>query len=456
MKVCRIIDPRPQARPVKPVAEPSASLTAALAAPVAVRSKRKQKSAPAPAATLAFEFDAQDAEPIRIFVRDADKFGVSVFLLDRSHRGHVPEPTTLAKPPSSSPKGSSSSAPSRRGAAAPEPVADNFSLLVDHPALGPVAIGTYNPGNFCYANSMLVALAHARRLVELLAQAPLPRPSADVARAAVQALKLLVSEDEAVDLGNFFAAALLGPNRLQPDFALQQQEDGFEFAASLLQRLDESSIGSIVREQFGLRLKQKIQCTGCARRTEQSLTVLSLEVAIRAAQLPAEYKTVVPLSHLVDAHFAPEYVESNCHGAVKVLRKHSFVVQEYPPFLLLAIKRFRYSNLLNRATKLDFRVQVPQTLPVETLATDCWRSQCTTAKTLTRVITQRLARTASAASGLCTITTSILSEFTSIRSPAPRVFKRTLTFCFCLWSLLLLLLLLMMRTRVKPSDRPSV
>lgn len=297
-------------------------------------------------------------------MRDADKFGVSVFLLDRSHRGHVPEPTTLAKPPSSSPKGSSSSAPSRRGAAAPEPVADNFSLLVDHPALGPVAIGTYNPGNFCYANSMLVALAHARRLVELLAQAPLPRPSADVARAAVQALKLLVSEDEAVDLGNFFAAALLGPNRLQPDFALQQQEDGFEFAASLLQRLDESSIGSIVREQFGLRLKQKIQCTGCARRTEQSLTVLSLEVAIRAAQLPAEYKTVVPLSHLVDAHFAPEYVESNCHGAVKVLRKHSFVVQEYPPFLLLAIKRFRYSNLLNRATKLDFRVQVPQTLPV--------------------------------------------------------------------------------------------
>lgn len=168
-----------------------------------------------------------------------------------------------------------------------------------------------------------------------------------------------------VDLARFFDAALLGATRLRQQFAARHQEDASEFAIPLLQALDASSLHDVIRENLELQQKQTIACTSCPRRTSQALASLSQEVAIKTAALPADYKSCVPLNYLIDRHFEPEYIESACHGAVKALRKHSFPVTRFGPFLLLVVKRFRYSQLLDQTRKLDQRVSVQQTVNIQ-------------------------------------------------------------------------------------------
>jgi hypothetical protein len=159
--VFRIFEPRSAQRPVATVTSASAQLSAALASPVAVRSKRKGqvKAAlvTATSADLRFDFDAQGAEPFRILIRSADKHGICVFNLALSHRGHVPQPESQPTQPQ----------PKRAHKAKQTDAVPAFEVLENEGVLapaqrenGPVARGTVNPGNFCYANATLVALAH--------------------------------------------------------------------------------------------------------------------------------------------------------------------------------------------------------------------------------------------------------------------------------------------------------
>lgn len=117
---------------------------------------------------MQFDFDAQDAAPIRVLVRKPNKFGVGVFLLDVSHRGHVPE-LDPPEPLSAAHSRARPGAKPRAGAGEPEPAFEPLedqgaALLVPaYPADGPVSAGTVNPGNCCYCNAVLVALAHIDR-----------------------------------------------------------------------------------------------------------------------------------------------------------------------------------------------------------------------------------------------------------------------------------------------------
>lgn len=168
-----------------------------------------------------------------------------------------------------------------------------------------------------------------------------------------------------VDLARFFQAALFGPNRLRPAFADGHQEDASEFAVPLLQTLNASSLHDIIRRNFEFEQRQAIQCTTCARRTSQAQGMLSLEVAIDQDSLPVEYKACAPLAHIIGQHFQPEYVESACHGAVNALRKHTLTIRSFGPFVLLVVKRFRYSQLMDETRKLDQRISVQQTVRIQ-------------------------------------------------------------------------------------------
>ena len=346
---------------------PSAQLSAALASHVAVRSKRKGqvKAAlvTATSADLRFDFDAQGAEPFRILIRSADKHGICVFNLALSHRGHVPQ--TESQPTQPKPKHAHKA--KQTDAVPAFEVLENEGVMA--PAQrenGPVARGTVNPGNFCYANATLVALAHIRPLVESVFSQALPGPTSPVARRFALTIRALVKGNDALDLALFHQAALLSADRLRPHFAQREQEDAQEFLTALFASIDNSTMGSALRDQLQIGTRETIRCTSCPRTTSQPVPALCLQVAIKVSSLPAEYKYEVPLSHLVDEHFKPEFVESSCHGAVNALRRHSLTISHHPPFMVLIIKRFRYSDLFDMTTKLDFMVRINDTLPVQT------------------------------------------------------------------------------------------
>jgi hypothetical protein len=107
-----------------------------LAAPIVVRSKRKQQQRkpvlPASAsAALAFDFDAQGADPVRVLVQKPNKHGVSVFLLEVSHRGRLPVAQPQPEQPPSRQPRSAVAKPSLAAANQQqfEPVDDDFAFV---------------------------------------------------------------------------------------------------------------------------------------------------------------------------------------------------------------------------------------------------------------------------------------------------------------------------------------